>query len=759
MNMRWIEAPSAPPRPSDPNLHPLVGRLLARRGLTTPEAIRAFLDPAAYRPASPEALPGLSMAVERIADAVRRKEPIGVWGDFDVDGQTATTILVEALRALGADVAYYIPVRSTESHGISLPRLEQMIEQGIRLIVTCDTGISAHEAVSFARARGAEIIITDHHELPASIPRARAVVNPKMLPDNHPLSTLSGAGVAYKLAEALLDDRLAEAEALLDLTALGLVADLAILTGDTRYLVQRGLAVLRATPRIGLQKMYELAEIVPAGLNEEHIGFVLGPRLNALGRLGDANPAVELFTTRDPVRARVLAVQMENYNAQRQLLCNQVAQAAEAKLQAEPNLLTEPVILLDNPSWPGGVVGLVAGRLAERYQKPAIVLFAPPGEPARGSARSVKGLNITAAIAEQQDLLLKFGGHPMAAGLAIEPEKLPEFRRRLNRTVMQMMQEVEAEPTLQIDEWLALPDIRLDLADHLETLAPFGPGNEKPVFASRNLKLRSAAAIGRNQEHRRLVVEDEAGNAQTVLWWDSADLDLPQGTFDLAYTIRAAQWQGQRQIQLTFVAFRQTTETPVEVRRPLEIVDYRADPDPRRRLASLPPGTLVWVEGADRQQVQGLDRYELTPAAALAIWTPPPGPDVLGAVLEKVAPQTVYLFAPPAGEEAAEAFMERLAGLVKFALNRRGGRVNYAALAAATAQRERVVRKGLTWMAERGKVRVLGEEGKSLILAAGGEVNDPAGAAQLWAEIQSLLAESNAYRAYFRQAPAESLLG
>jgi single-stranded-DNA-specific exonuclease len=758
--MRWIEAPPAPPLSPPPNLHPLVAQLLARRGLTTPKTIRAFLDPAAYLPAPAEALPGMPMAIERIVTAVQRQERIGVWGDFDVDGQTATTILVETLRALGADVIYYIPVRSTESHGISLPRLEQMIGQGVRLIVTCDTGVSAHEAVSFASTRNVEMIITDHHDLPASLPRARAVVNPKMLSGGHPLGTLSGAGVAYKLAEALLADRPSEAESLLDLTALGLVADLAILTGDTRYLVQRGLHTLRATPRIGLQKMFELAELAPADLNEEHIGFVLGPRLNALGRLGDANPAVELFTTRDPVRARVLAVQMENYNAQRQLLCSQVTQAAEAKLRADPALLAQPVIILDHPSWPGGVVGVVAGRLAERYHKPTVILFAPPGEPARGSARSVEGLNITAAIAEQQDLLLKFGGHPMAAGLAIEQEKLPEFRRRLNRTVEQMMREVEIEPSLQIEAWLNLSEIGLDLARHLEALAPFGPGNEKPILATHNLKLRSAAEIGRNREHRRLVVEDDAGNTQTVLWWDSADLDLPQGGFDLAYTVRVSTWQGEPRAQLTLAAFRQTAEAPVEVhRRPFEIIDYRADPDPRRRLAALPPGTLIWAEGADREQVQGLDRYELGPAPGLAIWTPPPGPDVLGAALEKVAPQKVYLFTSPAAEEATEAFMARLAGMVKFALNQRGGRVNYAALAAATAQREIVVRKGLTWMVERGKVRVIGEEGKSLILAAGGEVNDPAGAAQLWVEIQSLLAETSAYRAYFRRAPAEALFG
>ncbi|MEZ0395525.1 MAG: single-stranded-DNA-specific exonuclease RecJ [Anaerolineales bacterium] len=757
--MRWTETSPAPSIPSLPGLPPLVAQLLARRGLSTPEAVSAFLDSAAYRPTPPEALPGLPMAIDRIGQAIAAKETIGVWGDFDVDGQTATTILVETLRRLGADVLYYIPVRSVESHGVHLPRLEQMIDQGVRLIVTCDTGISAHEAADFAHSRGVDMVITDHHDLPPRIPRANAVINPKMLPAGHPLSTLSGAGVAYKLAEALLTGQPGEADALLDLTALGLVADLAILRAETRYLVQRGLAALRATPRLGLQKMYELAEIPTASLNEEHIGFVLGPRLNALGRLGDANPIVELFTTRDPVRARVLAVQIENYNAQRQLLSSQVTQAAEAKLRAEPALLAEPVIILDHPSWPAGVVGIVANRLAERYHKPVVVFCAPPGEPARGSARSIAGINITAAIAEQQDLLLKFGGHPMAAGLALEQEKLPAFRKRLCQTIAQMMKDIETEPSIQIDAWLDLPAITLKLAQALEMLAPFGPGNEKPILASHNLKLRSATPIGRNQEHRRLVVEDEAGNAQTVLWWDSADLDLPQGIFDLAYTIRAAQWQGTTSAQLTLIAFRQTAEVVAEVRRPsIEIVDYRADPQPHRRLAELPAGTLIWAEGPDRERVHGLDRYELAAAPALAIWTPPPGPDVLAAVLEKVAPQTIFLFAPSETSEATEAFMARLAGLVKFAIWQRGGRVNYASLAAATAQREVVVRKGLTWMVERGKIRVVGESGKSLTLAAGGEVNDPAGAAQLWAEIQSLLAETSAYRAYFRQAPAAALI-
>ncbi len=278
-----------------------------------------------------------------------------------------------------------------------------------------------------------------------------------------------------------------EATRHLDLAALGLVADLARLTGDARYLVQLGLEALRNTQRLGLQIMMEMAELVPANLTEEHIGFVLGPRLNALGRLGDANPAVDLLTTSDAVRARVLATQLEGLNAQRQLLCSQVTRAAEAQLRANPALLAQPVLVLGHPAWPGGVVGIVASRLVERYRKPAILFSTPAGEPARGSARSVEGLNITAAIAAQKDLLLNFGGHPMAAGLSLEQEKLPEFTRRLAKTVAEMLGESEKEPVLEIDGWLSLPEITLDLARELESLAPYGPGNEKLTLATRAL--------------------------------------------------------------------------------------------------------------------------------------------------------------------------------------------------------------------------------------------------------------------------------
>jgi single-stranded-DNA-specific exonuclease len=382
----------------------------------------------------------------------------------------------------------------------------------------------------------------------------------------------------------------------------------------------------------------------------------------------------------------------------------------------------------------------------------------PANEPARGSARSVEGLNITAAIAAQKDLLLNFGGHPMAAGLSLEQEKLPEFRRRLAKTVEKKMGEVEAEPTLQIDGWLDLPEVTLELAENLEQLAPFGPGNEKLTLATRGLTLQSTATIGRNKEHLKLNIRDETGNAQTVLWWDGAGEPLPEGKFDLAYTIRASDWRGTRQVQMEFVDFRIVEKKPVEVKKPpIEILDYRNAKNPHKLLLSLPAGTLVWAEGEEKKRVGGVDRNGLINAEVLAIWTTPPGPEELHAALETVKPKTIYLFATASGTDEPKAFLERLTGLVKYAINKRAGRTSYAGLAAATAQRETTVRFGLEWLATSGHV-VIEVGGDTLRLAIDSQAANQYAQQELITALKDLLEETVAYRAHFSRADCESIL-
>ncbi|MCP4542785.1 MAG: single-stranded-DNA-specific exonuclease RecJ [Chloroflexi bacterium] len=743
--------------------HPLVAATLARRGITEVETARAFLDPDHYHPAPPTDLPNMVKAAERLERAIRQGETICVWGDFDADGQTSTTVLVSTLRDLGAVVRFHIPHRRKESHGVNLPVLKQIIADGAKLVLTCDTGVTAHEAIDYAQTQGVDVIVTDHHDLPPTLPQAHAVINPKMLPENHPLRELPGVGAAYKLAEALYEraGRAKDAIQHLDLVAIGIVADVATQTGDTRYLLQRGLEVLRRAKRLGLQVMMETAGIHPDRLTGEHIGFGLGPRLNALGRLDDATPAVEFLTTDDLARARVLATQMEGLNAQRKMLCNQITQAAEAQIERDPSLLEYGALVLNHPTWPPGVVGIVAGRLAERYNRPALLIATPPDEMGRGSARSVEGCDIHTAIAAHGEMLNRFGGHPMAAGLSIDPERIPEFRRALSRTVLEMREGVAEKPSLQIDGYLPLADLSLDLVEQLERLAPFGQGNPALTLATKGLVLKSHRTIGRTREHLRLVVEDGAGTTQTVLWWRGGGSPLPQGRFDLAYSVQASDYRGQREVQVVWVDAREKVQpAKVQISKPkIHIVDYRQETNPHQVLERLrtEKDVQVWAEAKARAEVTGQDRRELIPSQTLAIWTTPPGPNELQKTMKKVSPETIYLFGIDPGLDEPKKFLQRLAGLVKRALNADQGRARISTLAAATAQREESVRAGLGWLAGRGQITILDENGDEIKMAVGSQTIsvDPS---EIIAQLRVLLKEAKAYRAHFSRADPETLI-
>jgi single-stranded-DNA-specific exonuclease len=601
------------------------------------------------------------------------------------------------------------------------------------------------------------------------------MVNPRLLPPGHPSASLPGVGTAYKLVQELYrrQGRWEDTEKYLDLVALGIVADVAYQTGETRYLLQRGLAALRNPCRAGLIALYEMAELNPLGLTEEHIGYLLAPRLNAIGRLSDANPVLELLTTPDIGRARMLANHLEGLNARRKLLTDQVFQAAQDQLERDPGLLNEPALVLSNPFWPAGVIGIVASRLVERYTRPVILFSAPISGIARGSGRSIEGINITHAIAGQQKILLGFGGHAMAAGLSLKTEHIPEFRKGFCCTVEEMLGErTLPERSLQIDAYIPLSDLTHDLVLDLERLAPFGAGNPPLTLVSQSLRLRSSKAIGRGGEHLQLILEDEQGHKGKVIWWQGADWGLRtpcwEGeTFDLAYHARMGDFRGAREVQIEYMDIRlqAVPEAAISLAKAaIQVIDHRGQPQPLARLQGLleHDQIVVWGEGEaldllGKQGIPVQSRYGLSPSSELAIWTAPPGRTELVNALEVVSPACVHLFGFEPCTDLQEAFMARLAGLVKFAIYSKEGRTSISQLAAATAHREATVRKGLDWLEAGGHIRVWERNDGELELSQG-ESPSRRDTTESDKHLRDLLEETAAFRRYFLAADAHSLV-
>jgi single-stranded-DNA-specific exonuclease len=739
----------------------LLAEVLLGRGLGNPEAVPAFLDSSQYKETPPDVLPGIDAALDRLCAALKEYQPILIWGDYDVDGQTATTVLYAYLKKAGARVSYHIPVRASESHGIQPAALLRQLKPDTRLLITCDTGISEIEGIRTARQAGVDVIITDHHNLPEKLPDATAILNPKLLPAGHHLGELSGVGVAYKLIQAL-DNVLTGGKYPPDhdLVALGTIADLALLVDDNRYLVQRGLPLLSGSARVGLQAVYKAANLQAEMLNEETVAFILAPRLNAVGRLADANRMVELLSTDDAFKAEIIAGEIEGLNARRRLLSDQVLGAALEQVERNRALLDQPCLVLSHASWPGGILGIVASALVEAYNRPVILFSAPPGLPARGSARSIPGIDITAAIEVHHDLLLTYGGHPMAAGLSLLPEKLPEFQAAITATISQLTGGAAFEETLILDAVLPITALPDDMEGILTGLSPFGPGNPPLTLLSRRVTIQSSRIFGRTRDHLHLVLADESEKMADVTWWRSAGRKLPEGRFDLAYALKPSSYKGQPGLQITWVDAREGVETISlrEKKKTVTVFDHRQDDDPAATLQALAASKQlqVWREGSHVPGLAGATRLELNHSDSLAIWTIPPSFAMLQSALKTVKASEIHLFAVEPEGTRLEGFQLRLAGLVKYALANKGGQAGLEELAAAMAHQPATVMAGLEWLRARSDI-ALTVDANRLSFTDGG-VRDEAALEPALDRLLDLLAETAAFRIYYRHTSKYLLL-
>jgi single-stranded-DNA-specific exonuclease len=554
---RWTVACPAPSEhlARFPDIYPLVIQVLYNRNIREPDQVRTFI--ADQTPLhDPFRLKGMSTAVERIARAIRDGERIAVYGDFDADGVTATALLTQTLQVLGATVAPYIPNRVDEGYGLNTGALDDLVSRGANLIVTVDCGIRSGAEVAYGNQLGMDIIVTDHHSVGANLPPALAVINPKQPGCEYPFKGLAGVGVAFKFAQALLrsgllvggDRNSLREEHLLDLVALGTVADIVPLVDENRSLVQRGLVQLNAPWRKGIQALIEKAGIKPGYVNSTAIGFMLGPRINAAGRLHDAMLAHHLLMTRDSARASSYADQLNRLNQERQQLTLEATERARAQVIDETGDVPH-LLFAVSPDFKAGIVGLVASRLTEEFYRPSAVLEWGEAE-SRASCRSIPEFHVTRALDECTDLLIRHGGHAAAAGFSVRNEDLPALQERLQAIAQRELAEITLAPRLEIDAELTLGPSLYDLYNQLDRLQPFGESNPVPIFLSHGLRVGRRQAVGSQGQHLKLAVSD--GRA----WWDAiafhrgqkAD-ELPDH-IDLAYQLDMNEWNGQNRLQL-----------------------------------------------------------------------------------------------------------------------------------------------------------------------------------------------------------------
>ena len=587
-NQRWRIAAPQPEAvaqiSNSTGMLPLVSQVIVNRGIENPELAAVYIDPEAEELASPlDEFPDLPKSISILEEAIASGEKIAICGDYDADGMTSTALLLRALRHLGADVDYAIPSRMKDGYGINQRIVEEFAENGVGVILTVDNGISAYEPVLLAVELGLTVIITDHHDLPEKLPPADAILNPKLLQMTSPYYGLAGVGVAYVLAVYLagkLDKMDGLTSQLLELFTLGTIADLAPLVGVNRRWLKKGLKQLPNSELAGIQALMSVAGVdeTQKQLQPDDIGFRLGPRINAIGRIGDPQLIIELLTTDDEGLAMERAMQCEAVNKERQRLCDTIQKEAIALVEDTPILWKEArVLVVVNEGWHHGVIGIVASRLVERYGVPVFIgtyeeeaskgkgkTTAKKELHIRGSARGIEEFNIFDALNHCDEVLGKYGGHKAAGGFSLKAENLDDFTAKLSEFAHLCLEQQHLRPLVKIDSQAQLQQVNQYLYNQIDGLQPWGIGNSFPVFWTPNAIVKEQKRIGKNQDHLKLVLQepDSTAEIKAIAWRWGEYFPLPD-VLDIAYKLQENHWQGTTSIEVELVGIRLPAEDKV----------------------------------------------------------------------------------------------------------------------------------------------------------------------------------------------------
>lgn len=540
----------------------IISELLSLRGLDSAEKIGYFFEADYDKLSDPLEAKGMKGAVERILSARETGEKVAIFGDYDADGVTATALLFETLQELGfKDLAYYIPDRQLEGYGLNEKAIKLLSLEGVKLIITVDCGVTNVQEVKKANELGIDVVITDHHNIPAELPPAVAIINPHIEDSGFDYRDLAGVGVAFKLAEALFKtaapEKIEQLKWMLDLVAIGTIADCVELLGENRVFVKYGLIVLSKTRRTGLQEMFKVGriDISEDSIPDAHkVAFQISPRINAAGRMDHASVSYKLIIEKDPVLARDMALEVESKNQERQKVTGQIVK--EIEMIATNSFKDKKFIFVSSPHWPVGILGLIAGKIADQFQKPTIVLQKQE-DGYVGSLRSIPQVNIMEALRECSDLLSKFGGHAQAAGVSVSEENIERFYEKMSQIVEKKMEGYEAVSCIDIDLEIDPKDIESELVSEIRKMEPFGMGNPEPVFLARKMIAKDVRVVGNGSKHLKMTLSPD-GNGKV---FDSIGFGLgdkfpsiPVGSLvDVVFNLQEDGWNGNRKIQLRII--------------------------------------------------------------------------------------------------------------------------------------------------------------------------------------------------------------
>ncbi len=550
----WFLPPHADVTSLSEHVPPAIAQVLIKRGIDTPQKLNTLLEPPHSLPYDPLRIAGMDIALYRLHSAVNNVERVGVFGDFDVDGITGTAIISEGLSSLGVPVTPYLPHRVDEGHGLSNAAIDSLADNGVTLIITVDCGITAFDEVDYAKSRGVDVIITDHHLPHDGVPDAVTSLNPKIPGGDYPFFDLCGAGIGFKLIQGLFEFYGQPWDpGLLELAALGTIADLVPLLDENRYLVKEGLRELANTRRPGLRALYSSARVDPDDITAETVSFQIAPRLNSAGRIGDPIDSYNLLTTTSADEAGILTRKLESLNMERRAATEEAYAIAEQRVEELGELPS--LLVISDERFLRGVAGLIAGRLVDRYRRPAIVISVE-GEYGVASGRSIPEFNIVAAMESCEDLLVRFGGHSQAAGLTVPTEDIPQLKTRLESYSDQSLETHDLVRAVEIDAVITLDELDEVMIRWIKDLEPYGPSNARPTFASMRVKVLEYFYMGREQQHLRLRIGTSGAEFTALAFNQSGKWDATTKYVDVVFTVMNDSFRGKGAIALRVLDFK-----------------------------------------------------------------------------------------------------------------------------------------------------------------------------------------------------------